>query len=170
MSTIGDNKDTLKFAGDFQLDVCTLISYRKSSEAQDKAIRINVLPQVLTISYVEDITLQCISGEIVLSDVQDIRTSLPLTGMERLELKFYTPGSDISDRVEAIEETSVVVTGLKIERILQGIKMLENQTTGKKRNINLVSDYNISNVSLKVERIILSHIDFVNRVVWQKES
>ena len=37
MSTIGDNKDTLKFAGDFQLDVCTLISYRKSAEAQDQA-------------------------------------------------------------------------------------------------------------------------------------
>ena len=73
------------------------------------------------------------------------------------------------ERPEAIEETSVVVTGLKIERILQGIKMLENQTTGKRRNINLVSDYNISNVSLKIERIILSHIDFVNRVVWQKE-
>ena len=52
MSTIGDNKDTLKFAGDFQLDVCTLISYRKSPEAQDEAVRVNILPQVLTISYV----------------------------------------------------------------------------------------------------------------------
>ena len=40
---------------------------------------------------------------------------------------------------------------------------------GNERNINIVSDYNISNVSTKIERIILSHIDFVNRVVWQKE-
>jgi len=52
MSTIGDNKDTLKFAGDYQLDVCTLVSYRKAADAQDQAVRINVLPQVLTISYV----------------------------------------------------------------------------------------------------------------------
>ena len=58
----------------------------------------------------------------------------------------------------------------------KGIKVIEtgdpviDQTTGKQRNINLVSDYNISNVSLKIERIILSHIDFVNRVVWQKGS
>ena len=117
MSTIGDNKDTLKFAGDFQLDVCTLVSYRKSAEAQDQAVRVNILPQVLTISYVEDITLQCISGEIVLSDVQDIRTTLPLTGMERLELKFYTPGSNISDRVEAIEKTSDPYYVYKIEKV-----------------------------------------------------
>jgi hypothetical protein len=117
MSTIGDNKDTLKFAGDFQLDVCTLISYRKSAEAQDQAVRVNILPQVLTISYVEDITLQCISGEIVLSDVQDIRTSLPLTGMERLELKFYTPGSGQGDRVEALEETSDPYYVYKIEKV-----------------------------------------------------
>ena len=48
--------------------------------------------------------------------------------------------------------------------------MLENQTTGKKRNINLVSDYNISNVSLKIERTILSHIDFVNRVVYKRSK
>tara|TARA_X000000368_G_C23022240_1_gene708526 strand:+ start:539 stop:1684 length:1146 start_codon:yes stop_codon:yes gene_type:complete len=74
------------------------------------------------------------------------------------------------ERPEAVEETPVVITGLKIERILQGIKIIENQTTGKKRNINLVSDYNISNVSTKIERIILSHIDYINRVVWQKES
>ena len=51
MSTIGDNKDTLKFAGDYQLDVCTLVSYRKAADAQDQAVRVNVLPQVLTISY-----------------------------------------------------------------------------------------------------------------------
>ena len=75
-----------------------------------------------------------------------------------------------TDSGTVVEETSVVVTGLKIERILKGITMLENQTTGNNRNINLVPDYNIGNVSIKIERIILSHIDFVNRVVWQKES
>ena len=72
--------------------------------------------------------------------------------------------------VEMAREVTLEELEPEIERILQGIKIIENQTTGKKRNINLVSDYNIQNVSLKIERIILSHIDFVNRVVWQKES
>ena len=52
MSVIGDNKDTLKFAGDFQLDICTLVSYRKAAEAQDSAVRVNILPQVMSVTYV----------------------------------------------------------------------------------------------------------------------
>ena len=59
------------------------------------------------------------------------------------------------------------VSGMRKSELI--FKILENQTTGNERNINIVSDYNISNVSTKIERIILSHIDFVNRVVWQKE-
>ena len=104
-----------------------------------------------------------IESFVVLSDIGTIFEESSILNFRALNIR------ESHERPEAVEETSVVVTGLKIERILQGIKMLENQTTGKKRNINLVSDYNISNVSLKIERIILSHIDFVNRVVWQKE-
>ena len=105
-----------------------------------------------------------IDSFVVLSDSGTIFEESSILNFRALNIR------ESHERPEAVEETSAVVTGLKIERILQGIKILENQTTGKKRNINLVSDYNISNVSLKIERIILSHIDFVNRVVWQKES
>jgi len=105
-----------------------------------------------------------IESFVVLSDSGTIFEESSILNFRALNIR------ESHERPEAVEETSVVVTGLKIERILQGIKIIENQTTGKKRNINLVSDYNTPNVSLKVERIILSHIDFVNRVVWQKES
>lgn len=105
-----------------------------------------------------------IESFVVLSDSGTIFEESSILNFRALNIR------ESHERPEAVEETSVLVTGLKIERIFQGIKVLENQTTGKKRNINLVSDYNVSNVSLKIERIILSHIDFVNRVVWQKES
>ena len=105
-----------------------------------------------------------IESFVVLSDSGTIFEESSILNFRALNIR------ESHERPEAVEETSVVITGLKIERILQGIKIIENQTTGKKRNINLVSDYNTPNVSLKVERIILSHIDFVNRVVWQKES
>ena len=105
-----------------------------------------------------------IESFVVLSDSGTIFEESSILNFRALNIR------ESHERPEAIEETTVVVTGLKIERILQGIKILENQTIGKMRNISLVSDYNIPNISLKIERIILSHIDFVNRVVWQKES
>ncbi|MBT7623182.1 MAG: UDP-N-acetylglucosamine 2-epimerase (non-hydrolyzing), partial [Flavobacteriaceae bacterium] len=105
-----------------------------------------------------------IESFVVLSDSGTIFEESSILNFRALNIR------ESHERPEAIEETTVIVTGLKIERILQGIKILENQTTGKMRNISLVSDYSIPNISLKIERIILSHIDFVNRVVWQKES
>ena len=35
---------------------------------------------------------------------------------------------------------------------------------------NKVYDYDVSNVSKKVERIIMSYTDYVNKNVWQKKS
>ena len=71
---------------------------------------------------------------------------------------------------EAMEEAAVIMTGLHSERVIQGIEALKNQKVGEKRNLNLVKDYSINNISLKVERIIISYLDYINRVVWQKES
>ena len=74
------------------------------------------------------------------------------------------------ERPEAMEEASVAMSGLSFERILQSIESIKDQDTGEKRNILLVNDYNSPNVSIKVERILISYIDYVNRIVWQKES
>ena len=69
------------------------------------------------------------------------------------------------ERPEAMEEASVMMVGLKKERILQGLEVLETQ---EKDTLRLVSDYSMPNVSDKVLRIILSYTDYVNRVVWSK--
>jgi UDP-N-acetylglucosamine 2-epimerase (non-hydrolysing) len=52
--------------------------------------------------------------------------------------------------------------------VLQCLEILERQTIGDSRNITPVRDYLVPNVSEKVLRIIASHIDFVRRVVWQR--
>lgn len=57
------------------------------------------------------------------------------------------------------------MVGLKKERILQGLEVLEIQG---KDTLRLVGDYNMPNVSDKVLRIILSYTDYVNRVVLGK--
>jgi hypothetical protein len=117
MAHINEDKDSLKFAGDYNLDVCTIISYRKSPDQANELVRFNILPQVMSLSLVEDVTLQCITGEINVADAQDLRTVLPLTGLERLELKFYTPGTSNDNRVDALEETNEPFYIYKIEKI-----------------------------------------------------
>jgi UDP-N-acetylglucosamine 2-epimerase (non-hydrolysing) len=59
-------------------------------------------------------------------------------------------------------------TGMNVERILQAVDILECQSTGEERLINIVQDYIAPNVSDKVIRTIVSYTDYVNRVVWKK--
>jgi UDP-N-acetylglucosamine 2-epimerase (non-hydrolysing) len=72
------------------------------------------------------------------------------------------------ERPEAMEEAQAVLTGFNIERILQSIELIKNQKRGEERDLRLVDDYSMPNVSDKVLRIILSYTDYVNRVVWSK--
>ena len=117
MPHVNDDKNIIKYAGDYNLDVCTIVSYKKSVDHADQCIRYNILPQVMSLSLVEDISLQVITGEINVADAQDIRTVMPITGMERLELKFYTPGASKHNMVEALEEKTEPFYIYKIERI-----------------------------------------------------
>ena len=71
------------------------------------------------------------------------------------------------ERPEAMEEGTLIMSGLEKENVINSINIVTTQNT-KKREIKLVSDYNVNNVSKKVVRIIFSYTSFVNRVVWQK--
>jgi len=69
------------------------------------------------------------------------------------------------ERPEAMEESNVMMVGLKKERILQGLEILKTQ---EKNTLRQVSDYSMPNVSEKVLRIILSYTDYINKIVWKK--
>ncbi len=100
---------------------------------------------------------------VVLSDSGTISEESSILNFKALNIR------KSHERPEAMEEAAVMMVGLKKERILQAIEIVKYQDT-EKRNFTPVADYSKANVSLKVERILLSHIDFINSVVWRKES
>jgi UDP-N-acetyl-L-fucosamine synthase len=100
-----------------------------------------------------------IKAKAVLSDSGTISEEASILGFRALNIR------QAHERPEAMEEASVMMVGLKEERILQGLEILETQD---KDSLRFVEDYSMPNVSDKVLRIILSYTDYVNRVVWGK--
>jgi UDP-N-acetylglucosamine 2-epimerase len=127
-----------------------------------KAIKMHSNVQFLKPMGFKDYNALQMNSFAVLSDSGTISEESSILNFPALNIR------DAHERPEAMEEASVMMVGLNPYRVLQGISQLALQKRGDERNFRMVADYSMPNVSEKVVKIIISYVDYINRVVWSE--
>ncbi|MEM7430252.1 MAG: UDP-N-acetylglucosamine 2-epimerase (non-hydrolyzing) [Pseudomonadota bacterium] len=72
------------------------------------------------------------------------------------------------ERPEGMDEGVLIMSGLKPDAVVRAVNVVTGDHIEGERRFRLVGDYDVDNFSLKVVRIVLSYVDYINRTVWRK--
>jgi UDP-N-acetylglucosamine 2-epimerase len=154
-----DTLNSIAIAYDLPIIVSTHPRTQKKIDAFDSTFNHKI--RLLKPLGFADYNMLQLMAKATLSDSGTINEESSIMNFPALNIR------EVHERPEGMEEAAVMMVGLESERVMQGLKILENQSFDA-RLINQVQDYSMPNVSEKVVRIIHSYVDYVNRTVWKK--
>lgn len=156
-----DLVDTLNAIAEiYKLPIIISTHPRTRKMIKEKKVIFNPLIQTLKpLGFIDYNKLQ-IESKVVLSDSGTISEESSILKFNALNIR------EAHERPEAMEEAAVMMIGLKKDRILQGIKVLESNT----ERVKDVKDYILGNVSDKVLKLIVSYTDYINKNLWKERK
>lgn len=134
---------------------------RKRIEAEN--IELNPLVELeKPLGFCAYVNLQ-MNAKAVLSDSGTITEESSILNFPAINIR------NAHERPEGMEEAAVMMTGLEPSRIIQALRVVEDQDRGNTRTVLPIKDYSAPNVSEKVVRIIISYVDYIRRFVWHQQ-
>jgi hypothetical protein len=88
------NIENLTRAGEYVIDNAEILSYRIAGGApgSQEPFRMNITGIIGKLEFDQNLFQHSMYGKIQVLDANDIRTILPITGLDKLNLSFHTPG------------------------------------------------------------------------------
>ncbi|RZU46849.1 UDP-N-acetylglucosamine 2-epimerase (non-hydrolysing) [Fluviicoccus keumensis] len=160
---LGDLLDTLNALAEsygIPVIVSTHPRTRKRLEDLGRALDNPLISFVKPFGLLDYIRLQK-SAFCVLSDSGTITEEASLLNLPAITLR------NAHERPEGMDEGTLIMSGLKKERVLEAVGVVTSQHSVSPRRIPVVDDYLGGPVSAQVVRVVLSYVDYINRVVWR---
>ncbi len=98
----------------------------------------------------------------VLSDSGTITEEANLLNLPAITIRYA------HERPEGMDVGTLIMSGLKRERVLDAVQTVTQQIAADERPILPIRDYDNPLVSRQIVRVVLSYVDYVNRTVWSK--
>ena len=151
-----------RIADKYKLPIIFSTHPRTRKKLTQQKLKINPLIQLLKPLNFSDYNSLQLNSLVTLSDSGTISEESAILKFRAINIR------DNHERPEAMEETSVIMTGTNSDRVIQSIEVIKHE---KIENVLMdVDDYSADNISIKIERLLLSYTDYINKKVWRKES
>lgn len=134
---------------------------RKRLEALGESLDHPLIRFVKPYGLLDYIKLQ-MSAFCVLSDSGTITEEASLLNLPAITIR------NAHERPEGMDEGTLIMSGLKTDRVLEAVQVVTSQHERGTRVIPVVKDYQAGPVSKQVVRVVLSYTDYINRTVWSK--